>query len=187
VTPLQIAILQNASEENLNKLKEIFDNSEEEIEGLNKSPTFSPSKGPKIWQPTAGQIEFQKQQAEANSGNKRTKEESATTDEDDCAVIVDDDDEAVEEPPAAKEPPQKKKKKGKKISIRLRDPNEPEPTFFTIKTTTNCLKIREKYCNAKGMDVDAFYISFDGDKCADEDTPESLDMDEMELLDLVKM
>lgn len=195
ITPLQIAIIQGASEENISKLKSYFDSSDEEVGGMDSlktttaSSASSPTKKRKVPEPTP----------------------ATDADTDDCIVVVDDDDNAAEsssraaapKKPSPKKAPapiptptptlaepatKKKKKKGKKITIRLQDPDRKvEPTFFTVKTLSTCQDIREKYCKAKGLDCASHYISFDGDRCNDDDTPESLDMDEMEMLDLVKI
>jgi len=76
--------------------------------------------------------------------------------------------------------------KGKKITIRIQEPNNSiEPTFLQIKSKTAMGKILTTFCSAKSYDAATSQLSFDGDVVAATDTPESLDMEDMDKLDLV--
>lgn len=54
---------------------------------------------------------------------------------------------------------------------------------FKIKRTTQLKKLMDAYCNRMGTQPGSYRFLFDGHRINDEDTPESLDMQELDCVD----
>jgi small ubiquitin-related modifier len=65
----------------------------------------------------------------------------------------------------------------KHINIKVKDMAEGE-TFFKIKTTTKLSKVIDAYCDRQALDRTSVRFLFEGSRIQDDDTPESLEMDD---------
>lgn len=54
---------------------------------------------------------------------------------------------------------------------------------FKIKRTTQLKKLMDAYCNRMGTQPGSYRFLFDGHRINDEDTPETLDMQELDCVD----
>jgi hypothetical protein len=70
----------------------------------------------------------------------------------------------------------------KHINIKVKDMNEGE-TFFKIKPTTKLSKVMEAFCQRHAMDRTGVRFLFEGSRIQDGDTPESLEMDDGDMIE----
>ncbi|PXF48224.1 Small ubiquitin-related modifier 2 [Gracilariopsis chorda] len=71
---------------------------------------------------------------------------------------------------------------GDQINIKVRDA-EGNEVQFKIKKTTQLKKLMDAYCLRMGTAKGAYRFLFDGHRINEEDTPESLDMQELDCVD----
>lgn len=73
---------------------------------------------------------------------------------------------------------------GERIQIILCEP-EGATMNFRIKTTTPFLRLFLKYCETRGVDRSRVRFLFDGNRVGDFDTPEMLQMQDEDIIDVV--
>eukprot|EP00177_Eucheuma_denticulatum_P004078 GFKZ01007386.1.p2 GENE.GFKZ01007386.1~~GFKZ01007386.1.p2 ORF type:complete len:101 (+),score=19.75 GFKZ01007386.1:296-598(+) len=71
---------------------------------------------------------------------------------------------------------------GEQINIKVRDA-EGNEVQFKIKKTTQLKKLMDAYCSRMGAQKGAYRFLFDGHRINEEDTPHSLDMQELDCVD----
>jgi len=60
-----------------------------------------------------------------------------------------------------------------------------EEVFFKIKRTTKLSKLQGAYANKVGKDVNSIRFLYDGTRINDDDTPDSLDMEDNDTIDVM--
>lgn len=60
-----------------------------------------------------------------------------------------------------------------------------DEVFFKIKRTTKLSKLQGAYANKVGKDVNSIRFLYDGARINDEDTPNTLDMDDNDTIDVM--
>mmetsp|Transcript_20334 Transcript_20334/g.49844 ORF Transcript_20334/g.49844 Transcript_20334/m.49844 type:complete len:94 (+) Transcript_20334:102-383(+) len=71
---------------------------------------------------------------------------------------------------------------GDQLNIKVRDP-EGNEVQFKIKRTTKFNKLIEAYCQKMGAESNAYRFLFDGNRIQGEQTPEDLDMEDLDVVD----
>ena len=69
------------------------------------------------------------------------------------------------------------------ILINLKNQDN-EEAGFKIKPTTKFSKVMNAYATTKGMRLDTFRFFFDGHRIQNEDTPQTLDMSDGDMVDV---
>jgi len=90
---------------------------------------------------------------------------------------------------ATSQPPEVKPEKGETgenapINVKVVSSNGDE-VFFKIKRTTKLSKLQGAYANKVGKDVGSIRFLYDGTRINDDDTPESLDMEDNDTIDVM--
>eukprot|EP00729_Bicosta_minor_P008130 gene8130-10044_t len=70
------------------------------------------------------------------------------------------------------------------INLKVMSQDKTE-VHFKIKRTTPMLKLKKAYCKRQGIQIDHVRFLFDGDALADGETPDSLEMEDNDLIDVV--
>lgn len=70
------------------------------------------------------------------------------------------------------------------VNIKVRD-SEGNEVQFRIKKKTQLKKLMDAYCARMGTSVGTYRFLFDGNRVNDTDTPESLEMEDMDVIDAV--
>ncbi|OSX75169.1 hypothetical protein BU14_0251s0009 [Porphyra umbilicalis] len=70
------------------------------------------------------------------------------------------------------------------VNIKVRD-SEGNEVQFRIKKKTQLKKLMDAYCGRMGTSVGTYRFLFDGNRINDTDTPESLEMEDMDVIDAV--
>ncbi|KAG2447318.1 hypothetical protein HYH02_007648 [Chlamydomonas schloesseri] len=78
----------------------------------------------------------------------------------------------------------KVKTEGNVINLVVKDQTGNE-VHFKVKMKTRLEKVFNAYCNKKGVDPGSVRFLFDGQRIANESTPEQLDMQDGDVLDCV--
>jgi hypothetical protein len=86
-----------------------------------------------------------------------------------------------EKQPAPEAKPEEKQAP-KHINIKVKDMNEGE-TFFKIKPTTKLSKVIDAFCQRQALDRTGVRFLFEGSRIQDDDTPESLEMDDGDMIE----
>ena len=55
---------------------------------------------------------------------------------------------------------------------------------FKVKLTTPMSKLKKSYGDRQGVSIDSFRFLFDGKRLADDDTPQSLEMEDGDVIDV---
>jgi small ubiquitin-related modifier len=66
------------------------------------------------------------------------------------------------------------------IKVAAQDGNE---VFFKIKRNTPLSKLMDAYCDRQGVDKQSVRFLYDGERVQDTSTPESLDMEDQDVID----
>lgn len=74
------------------------------------------------------------------------------------------------------------KQESEQIQLKVRDADGNE-VFFRIKKHTQLKKLMDAYCNKKGAAPGSFRFLFDGERLNEDDTPEKLNMEDMDSID----
>ncbi|CZT44356.1 uncharacterized protein RSE6_04513 [Rhynchosporium secalis] len=77
---------------------------------------------------------------------------------------------------------QKPDLKAESLEVKIKDQNESE-TIFKIKKTTNFSKVFDAYCSRQGLARLTVRFLLDGTRIQDHDTPESLDIEDGDMID----
>jgi len=78
----------------------------------------------------------------------------------------------------------KKEEDTKTINVKVVS-SSGEEVFFKIKRTTKLSKLQGAYANKVGKDVNSIRFLYDGSRINDEDTPESLEMEDNDTIDVM--
>ncbi|XP_037056317.1 small ubiquitin-related modifier 1-like [Peromyscus leucopus] len=75
------------------------------------------------------------------------------------------------------------KKEGKVIEVKViaQDGNE---IHFKVKTTTQLKKLKESYCQRQGVPSNSLKFLFEGQRIADNHTPEELGLEEEDMIEV---
>lgn len=75
------------------------------------------------------------------------------------------------------------KKEGKVIEVKViaQDGNE---VHFKVKTTTQLKKLKESYCQRQGVPSNSLKFLFEGQRIADNHTPEELGLEEEDMIEV---
>ncbi|KAI0275606.1 ubiquitin-related domain-containing protein [Russula aff. rugulosa BPL654] len=79
--------------------------------------------------------------------------------------------------PTSQAPPEVKQEDPATINVKVVSA-QGEEVFFKIKRTTKLSKLQGAYANKVGKDVGSIRFLYDGARINDEDTPQSLDMED---------
>ena len=74
-----------------------------------------------------------------------------------------------------------KKEKILKVKVIAQDGNE---IHFKVKMTTQLKKLKETYCQRQGVPSNSLKFLFEGQKIADNHTPEELEMEEDDVIEV---
>ncbi|KAM7340641.1 hypothetical protein ACRRTK_001256 [Alexandromys fortis] len=74
-----------------------------------------------------------------------------------------------------------KKEKIIKVKVIAQDGNE---IYFKVKMTTQLKKLKETYCQRQGVPSNSLKFLFEGQKIADNHTPEELEMEEDDVIEV---
>lgn len=86
--------------------------------------------------------------------------------------------------PGADEAPADGTGSSEQVNIKVRD-SEGNEVQFRIKKKTQLKKLMDAYCGRMGTSVGTYRFLFDGNRVNDQDTPESLEMEDMDVIDAV--
>ncbi|TVY85015.1 Small ubiquitin-related modifier [Lachnellula suecica] len=84
----------------------------------------------------------------------------------------------------APSPAKEEKPEVKHIQVMVKDQHGNE-TFFKIKPITPMKKVMDAYCQSKQIDRGLVRFLFEGSRIVDADTPDSLEMDDDNMIDVV--
>ncbi|CAK7312905.1 Small ubiquitin-related modifier 1 [Vulpes lagopus] len=73
------------------------------------------------------------------------------------------------------------KKEGKFIKLKVVGQDNSE-VHFKLKVTTHLKKLKELYCQRRGVTINTLRFLFDGQRIADNHTPKELDMEEDDVI-----
>ena len=73
---------------------------------------------------------------------------------------------------------------GEQLNIKVKAQDGSE-IFFKIKKTTQLKKLMEAYCQRQGLSNNQCRFIFDGERIKDDDTPETLEMDNGDEIDVM--
>ncbi|TFK98096.1 small ubiquitin-related modifier [Pterulicium gracile] len=91
---------------------------------------------------------------------------------------------ADEEPQSPGTQPEVKQEDNAPINIKVVT-SSGEEVFFKIKRNTKLSKLQGAYANKVGKDVQSIRFLYDGDRITDDDTPNSLAMDDNDTIDVM--
>jgi hypothetical protein len=90
----------------------------------------------------------------------------------------------VPESPAPPTPAEEEKKpEPTYIQVKVKDQQENE-VFFKIKPSTQMKKVFDAYCKTKSISRDSVRFLFEGERVQDLDTPEKLEMDDDNMIEV---
>eukprot|EP00347_Sterkiella_histriomuscorum_P000970 403373831 len=70
------------------------------------------------------------------------------------------------------------------INIKVKSQDGTE-IFFKIKRTTQLKKLMDAYCNRQGLSINQCRFIFDGERLKDDDTPDKLEMENGDEIDVM--
>ncbi|KAA8492332.1 Small ubiquitin-related modifier 1 [Porphyridium purpureum] len=88
----------------------------------------------------------------------------------------------MDEKPAKPEGQAKAEGEDKQLNIKVKDSDGNE-VQFKIKRTTPMSKLMSAYASRLGVDENTYRFNFDGNRISPSDTPDSLDMEDMDCID----
>jgi len=84
----------------------------------------------------------------------------------------------------ASQQPSVKEEKDQTINVKVVSASG-EEVYFKIKRTTKLSKLQGAYANKVGKDVGSIRFLYDGARINDDDTPQSLDMEDNDTIDVM--